>query len=126
MQTVRGMTDGHAVPGGVASDAVLIKRALGDRLCSLAVFGSAVRSGFADARDVDIALFMRDDSLLTHEAADRLSGLPLTFPLRRDRIQDDYSGGGGYMPQKEYHILIVRPARQQQFVERHTGRMVFV
>lgn len=126
MQTVETITRGHDVPDEVANDALLIKRALGDNLHSVAVFGSSVRSGFAQARDVDLALFMCDNSLQICDASDRLCNLPLTLPLKKDRIQDDYSGGGGYMPQKEYHILILTPARQDRFVERHAGRMVFV
>jgi len=115
------------LPTTIQTDVEVIKKLFGRRLRSLAVFGSCVRSGFHKARDIDMALLMNDDSMTTIEAKRRLITLNLSFPLRGENIEENYSGGGGYLPQKEYHIIILTPGhRSQRFFSRHRSYLRFM
>jgi predicted nucleotidyltransferase len=115
----------HLMPTTIGTDADVIKRAFGGRLCSLALFGSCVRAGFGNARDIDIVLIM--NSVSVDEAKRTLCDLELSYPLRSANIEESYSGGGGFLPQKEYHIVILNPeTRCHQFLKRHRGFMIYM
>lgn len=113
------------IPDFISADIAAIRKSLGRRLKSVALFGSCVRSGFKTANDVDVALFV--DGLSLAEARECLLGLQLTLPVHPRRINGSYGGGGGRSRPRDYDFVVLPPGKPRNgFIQRNEINLLYV
>lgn len=111
----------------IGPDVEKVRRALGDRLARVGVFGSLLTKELTDAGDLDLVLFVRGARL--RDVRQHLTRLSLSYSVRASAINGKYHRAPARQrgARPGYHLVVLdadRPSRE--FMRRNSRKIRFV